>query len=130
MGLLASSSVSFPRSRAHSRSLLPRSLWNPSTGRALFAEVKGPGDQLSETQKVWIDVLLGAGVGVEVVRVVESREGGDASAASGEEDGDGEEEGEGGRKRARARARSKSAPKKGRGRKRAKTAEDGEEAEE
>ncbi|GAA5874991.1 hypothetical protein JCM3774_000467 [Rhodotorula dairenensis] len=49
-------------------------LWNPETSRALFSEIKGPGDQLSETQKVWIDVLLAAGVGVEVVKVVETKE--------------------------------------------------------
>jgi Fanconi-associated nuclease 1 len=36
--------------------------------------VKGPGDKLSETQKVWIDVLLGAGVGVEMCRVMTSDE--------------------------------------------------------
>ncbi|GAA6043410.1 hypothetical protein JCM8097_008577 [Rhodosporidiobolus ruineniae] len=35
-------------------------LWNPSTRRVLFSEIKGPGDTLSETQKVWLDVLLGA----------------------------------------------------------------------
>ncbi|GAA6000814.1 fanconi-associated nuclease 1 [Rhodotorula paludigena] len=107
-------------------------LWNPSTRRALFAEIKGPGDQLSETQKVWIDVLLGAGVGVEVVRVVESREG--ASASVGEEDEE-EEEGAGsGKKRrksggggARDRSRSKSAAG-GKG-KRAKTEEMGDEGE-
>ncbi|GAA5922491.1 hypothetical protein JCM3775_005748 [Rhodotorula graminis] len=100
-------------------------LWNPSTGRALFAEIKGPGDQLSETQKVWIDVLLGAGVGVEVTRVVESREGREASA--GEEEGEGEDGEEGGAGGKRGRARSKSAPRKGgKGRKRAKTVEEGE----
>lgn len=66
-----------------------RSLWSPSLSRVLFSEVKGPGDQLSETQKVWIDVLLGAGVGVEVCKVVQSEEGGESS----------EEEGKKGRKR-------------------------------
>ncbi|BGP45790.1 hypothetical protein JCM10450v2_001620 [Rhodotorula kratochvilovae] len=86
-------------------------LWNPETSKALFAEIKGPGDALSETQKVWIDVLLGAGVGVEVVRVVESREGAEESA------GDEEEE-----KKARGRSRSKSAGGR-RVRKRAKTEE-------
>lgn len=29
-------------------------------------EVKGPGDTLSSTQKVWIDVMLSAGIQVEV----------------------------------------------------------------
>ena len=108
---------------------LARSLWNPTTGRALFAEIKGPGDQLSETQKVWIDVLLGAGVGVEVTRVVESREEREASVEEREgKEEDGEEGGGGGK---RARARSKSAPRKGgKGRKRAKTAEESEGDEE
>ncbi|GAA5918614.1 hypothetical protein JCM6882_000834 [Rhodosporidiobolus microsporus] len=100
-------------------------LWNPSARRVLFAEVKGPGDTLSETQKVWLDVLLAAaaasspdsqdgGVGVEVVRVVTSREGADES-----EDESGAEDGEGGGKKkrkkrkgggggGRARSRSKS----------------------
>jgi hypothetical protein len=33
----------------------------------IFAvEVKGPGDTLSSTQKVWIDVMLSAGIEVEV----------------------------------------------------------------
>ena len=36
-----------------------------------FSEVKGPGDVLSETQKVWIDVLLSAGVDVELCSVKE-----------------------------------------------------------
>lgn len=105
-----------------------RSLWNPTTGRALFAEIKGPGDQLSETQKVWIDVLLGAGVGVEVTRVVQSREEREASVEERGEEEDGEEGGGGGK---RARARSKSAPRKGgKGSKRAKTAEESEGDEE
>lgn len=45
-------------------------MWNPSTGRILFSEVKGPGDVLSETQRVWIDVFLASGVPVEVAKVV------------------------------------------------------------
>ncbi|ORY75355.1 VRR-NUC domain-domain-containing protein [Leucosporidium creatinivorum] len=49
-------------------------LWNPALSLCKFSEVKGPGDHLSETQKVWIDVLLGAGVEVEVCRVVTSEE--------------------------------------------------------
>ncbi|GAA5867550.1 hypothetical protein JCM8547_001216 [Rhodosporidiobolus lusitaniae] len=69
-------------------------LWNPTTHRVLFAEVKGPGDTLSETQKVWLDVLLAASsaavaagdgaVDVEVTRVAESKEG--VSESDGEED--------------------------------------------
>lgn len=50
------------------------SLWNPSTSTCKFSEVKGPGDKLSETQKVWIDVLLGAGVEVEVCKVMTSED--------------------------------------------------------
>ena len=34
------------------------SLWNHDKLECKFVEVKGPGDSLSETQKVWIDVLL------------------------------------------------------------------------
>ncbi|KAM0754067.1 hypothetical protein T439DRAFT_322953 [Meredithblackwellia eburnea MCA 4105] len=45
-------------------------LWNPKERRIMFSEVKGPGDFLSETQKVWIDVLLQAGVEVEVCHVM------------------------------------------------------------
>lgn len=122
------------------------SLWNPTAQRALFSEVKGPGDQLSETQKVWIDVLLAAGVGVEVVKVVETKERRkEESASEEEEEGEDGENGEGGkgggkkrRRRAKTtpkRARSSSlsvkkegtpagkeiaAPKKARGQKRAK----------
>ncbi|QRV87386.1 mRNA cleavage and polyadenylation factor CLP1 [Ceratobasidium sp. AG-Ba] len=46
-------------------------IWNYAEKTCKFVEVKGPGDQLSETQKVWIDVLLGAGVDVELCRVYE-----------------------------------------------------------
>lgn len=46
-----------------------------------LCEVKGPGDKLSETQKVWIDVLLRAGLHVEVSLV---REGDDLGAVKGE----------------------------------------------
>ncbi|WWD17625.1 hypothetical protein CI109_102066 [Kwoniella shandongensis] len=44
-------------------------VWNYETKEARFVEVKGPGDSLSETQKVWIDVLLSAGIQVEVCKV-------------------------------------------------------------
>ncbi|KAG8733061.1 hypothetical protein FRC11_008942 [Ceratobasidium sp. 423] len=46
-------------------------IWNATEKKCKFVEVKGPGDNLSETQKVWIDVLLNAGVDVEVCRVYE-----------------------------------------------------------
>ncbi|PWN29886.1 hypothetical protein BDZ90DRAFT_272584 [Jaminaea rosea] len=42
-----------------------------------LCEVKGPGDKLSETQKVWIDVLLRAGLEVEVSLVREKGDEGD-----------------------------------------------------
>ena len=37
----------------------------------IFIEVKGPGDHLSETQKVWNHVLLGAGIKVVLCSVKE-----------------------------------------------------------
>jgi Fanconi-associated nuclease 1 len=44
-------------------------VWDYNNKEARFVEVKGPGDSLSETQKVWIDVLLSAGIQVEVCKV-------------------------------------------------------------
>ncbi|CAK9784633.1 hypothetical protein CC85DRAFT_325949 [Cutaneotrichosporon oleaginosum] len=44
-------------------------VWDYARREARFVEVKGPGDSLSDTQKIWIDVLLSAGVPVEVCRV-------------------------------------------------------------
>ncbi|GAC99060.1 hypothetical protein PHSY_006657 [Pseudozyma hubeiensis SY62] len=41
-------------------------IWRVADGVVRFVEVKGPGDRLSETQKVWIDVLLRAGIEVQV----------------------------------------------------------------
>ncbi|KAH9928150.1 VRR-NUC domain-containing protein [Fomitopsis serialis] len=46
-------------------------VWNVDTRECKFVEVKGPGDRLQENQKVWIDVLLQAGVTVEECRVAE-----------------------------------------------------------
>ncbi|KAH9832914.1 VRR-NUC domain-containing protein [Rhodofomes roseus] len=46
-------------------------VWHSATRESKFVEVKGPGDKLQENQKVWIDVLLQAGVVVEECRVVE-----------------------------------------------------------
>lgn len=54
--------------RACTKELIER-VWHYATKEARFVEVKGPGDNLSETQKVWIDVLLSTGVQVEVCRV-------------------------------------------------------------
>ncbi|KAK4048785.1 hypothetical protein OIV83_004551 [Microbotryomycetes sp. JL201] len=45
-------------------------IWNHSDKVCKFVEVKGPGDHLSETQKVWIDVLLSANVQVELCHVM------------------------------------------------------------
>jgi Fanconi-associated nuclease 1 len=50
-----------------------RSLWDDD-GNVKFSEVKGPGDTLSETQRVWIDLLLTAGVEVEVCKVMTSED--------------------------------------------------------
>ncbi|KAI0664677.1 VRR-NUC domain-containing protein [Cubamyces menziesii] len=47
-------------------------VWNEEAGWAKFVEVKGPGDSLQENQKVWIDVLLQAGMPVEVCHVYEA----------------------------------------------------------
>ncbi|KAL7751130.1 hypothetical protein RI367_003334 [Sorochytrium milnesiophthora] len=47
-------------------------LWrrlDPQNTAVLFSEVKGPGDKLSEKQELWIDVLLRAGVDVDVCLV-------------------------------------------------------------
>ncbi|KAG1207403.1 hypothetical protein G6F68_007571 [Rhizopus microsporus] len=40
--------------------------WNYEKKECLFSEVKGPGDTLSETQKLWIDTLASVGIQVEV----------------------------------------------------------------
>ncbi|KAI0333539.1 hypothetical protein GY45DRAFT_1344002 [Cubamyces sp. BRFM 1775] len=47
-------------------------VWNEEEHWAKFVEVKGPGDSLQENQKVWIDVLLQAGMPVEVCHVYEA----------------------------------------------------------
>ncbi|PWZ00222.1 hypothetical protein BCV70DRAFT_231846 [Testicularia cyperi] len=47
-------------------------IWRMSDKTVRFVEIKGPGDRLSETQKVWIDILLRAGVEVQVGLVVEA----------------------------------------------------------
>ncbi|BFZ62220.1 hypothetical protein YB2330_003305 [Saitoella coloradoensis] len=49
-------------------------IWKMDEGRCMFVEVKGPGDRLSQDKQVnWIDVLLGAGVEVELCSVVEGK---------------------------------------------------------
>lgn len=48
-------------------------LWRYADRQVCFAEVKGPNDRLSEKQKVWIDVLVRAGLRVELARVEDVR---------------------------------------------------------
>lgn len=45
------------------------SLWRYSDRQVRFVEVKSPNDRLSESQKVWIDALLRAGIHVELAKV-------------------------------------------------------------
>ncbi|RDL34502.1 Uncharacterized protein BP5553_07630 [Venustampulla echinocandica] len=41
-------------------------LWDPKKKSVLFAEVKSENDRLSDTQRLWIHVLTGAGIRVEL----------------------------------------------------------------
>ncbi|KAL2799027.1 VRR-NUC domain-containing protein [Aspergillus keveii] len=45
-------------------------LWRTDTSEVCFAEVKSENDRLSDTQRLWIHVLLGAGVKVELCNAV------------------------------------------------------------
>ncbi|KAL2830387.1 VRR-NUC domain-containing protein [Aspergillus pseudoustus] len=45
-------------------------LWRTDTLEVCFAEVKSENDRLSDTQRLWIHVLLGAGVRVELCNAV------------------------------------------------------------
>jgi len=45
-------------------------LWDPSKREILFSEVKSENDRLSDTQRLWIHVLTGAGVRVELCNAV------------------------------------------------------------
>ncbi|KAF3162650.1 hypothetical protein TWF225_006735 [Orbilia oligospora] len=45
-------------------------LWDYDKKKAKFAEVKSENDRLSDTQRVWIDVLTGAGVETELCHAV------------------------------------------------------------
>ncbi|KAF3028811.1 hypothetical protein E8E15_005655 [Penicillium rubens] len=45
-------------------------LWNHEKRTVMFAEVKSENDRLSDTQRLWIHVLLGAGVQVELCNAV------------------------------------------------------------
>ncbi|KAK7694026.1 hypothetical protein QCA50_003602 [Cerrena zonata] len=49
-------------------------IWNAEESTGKFVEVKGPGDSLQENQKVWVDVLVRAGVPVDVCHVAEQGE--------------------------------------------------------
>ncbi|KAG8909952.1 hypothetical protein FRC00_009145 [Tulasnella sp. 408] len=44
-------------------------IWKEDVKECMFVEVKGPGDQLRENQRVWIDVMVRNGIAVEVLRV-------------------------------------------------------------
>ncbi|KAK6340669.1 hypothetical protein TWF696_008994 [Orbilia brochopaga] len=46
-------------------------LWNHSQKKAKFAEVKSENDRLSDNQRVWIDVLTGAGVETELCLAID-----------------------------------------------------------
>lgn len=45
-------------------------LWHPAQGEVMFAEVKSENDRLSDTQRLWIHVLIGAGIRVELCLAV------------------------------------------------------------
>ncbi|KAK2751635.1 hypothetical protein FQN55_000357 [Onygenales sp. PD_40] len=45
-------------------------LWSVEKGEVMFAEVKSENDRLSDTQRLWIHVLTGAGVRVELCNAV------------------------------------------------------------
>ena len=45
-------------------------LWHPGNGEVMFSEVKSENDRLSDTQRLWIHVLTGAGIKVELCNAV------------------------------------------------------------
>ncbi|CAI7580708.1 unnamed protein product [Penicillium pancosmium] len=45
-------------------------LWNYESRTVMFSEVKSENDRLSDTQRLWIHILLGAGVKVELCNAV------------------------------------------------------------
>lgn len=45
-------------------------LWNMKKREVMFAEVKSENDRLSDTQRLWIHILMGAGVQVELCNAV------------------------------------------------------------
>ncbi|KAK9382266.1 uncharacterized protein V2V93DRAFT_366864 [Kockiozyma suomiensis] len=46
-------------------------LWNYEQKKSLFSEVKSENDRLSDTQRLWIDVLINAGVDVELCAAID-----------------------------------------------------------
>ncbi|KAK9433854.1 hypothetical protein V1505DRAFT_336291 [Lipomyces doorenjongii] len=49
-------------------------LWKPEQKKCLFSEVKSENDRLSDTQRLWIDVLVGASVLVELCAGLEKKD--------------------------------------------------------
>ncbi len=45
-------------------------LWHPENREVMFSEVKSENDRLSDTQRLWIHVLTGAGIKVELCNAV------------------------------------------------------------
>lgn len=45
-------------------------LWHPERKEVMFSEVKSENDRLSDTQRLWIHVLIGAGIEVELCNAV------------------------------------------------------------
>ena len=45
-------------------------LWHPEKREVMFSEVKSENDRLSDTQRLWIHVLLGAGIRVELCNAI------------------------------------------------------------
>ena len=45
-------------------------LWHPERKEIMFSEVKSANDRLSDTQRLWIHVLSGAGIRVELCNAV------------------------------------------------------------
>lgn len=64
--------------RARSGGMPDLFLWLPARKEVMFSEVKSENDRLSDTQRLWIHVLTGAGIKVElcnaIARKVEIRE--------------------------------------------------------
>lgn len=45
-------------------------LWNPERKEVMFAEVKSENDRLSDTQRLWIHILVNEGIRVELCHAV------------------------------------------------------------